>query len=355
MLPVPRRLSELSPGWMTAALCRRWPGVVVRDVRIGSVERGTNTRARAALSFVAGEGPTSVFVKGPGRPVNRMALLALGALATEALLADRGAAFPLEHPILYAGGVDWPRAATIVVTEDVVAAGGKLHDARTPLTLEAARSGLAGLAALHAAHWERQLPASLRHLRAWHLGPAWAAVSVASLARGLRRAADVAGEPLELPGRVGARALGHQFRRSAAIADTGPRTVLHGDPHPGNTYATADGTTGFFDWQLARTGHWSHDVGYFLVGSLEVEDRRRHERALLAWYLEALAGAGVRAPSLEVAWHRYRGTPAFGLATWLHTLAFGTFQAVDVCMATIRRFAAAYDDLGTAQTDVADR
>ncbi len=352
MLPVPRDWSDLSPAWMSAALSRSHPGLVVRDLRIGGVEHGTNSRARVALSLDGGDGPSSVFVKGPGRILHRMALLVLGALTTEALLADAGARFPLEHPAYYGGGVDRRRAASVVVSEDVVASGARPQDARAPLSVDAVRSGLQGLAALHAAYWERPVPGSLGHLRAWRLGPAWGQVSVASLARGLRRAAAARGEPLGLPRGTGARALGHQFRRSAAVAASGPRTVLHGDPHPGNVYVTAGGRTGFLDWQLARLGHWSHDVGYFLAGSLDVDDRRRHERELLAGYLEALARAGVHVPSPDAAWRRYRGTPAFGLATWLHTLSFGTFQPDDVCMATIRRFAVAYEDLGTARSDV---
>ncbi len=352
MVPVPRRWSELTPAWVSAALARRFPGARVYDVRVGDVEHGTNTRARVALSLT-GEGPSSVFVKGPGRPTHRLALLALGALETEARLADAGASFPLEHPAFYAGGVDRWRAACVVVTEDVVESGGRPQDATTPLSVDAVRSGLEGLAALHAAFWERPVPEGIGPLSEWRLGPVLGAVSVASLERGLRRAGRVEGEPLRLPRGIGARELARQFRRSAAIAASGPRAVLHGDPHPGNTYLTAGGVTGFFDWQLARLGHWSHDVGYFLAGSLDVDDRRRHERDLLASYLESLARAGGHRPSFGDAWERYRGTPAFGLATWLHTLSFGTFQRVDVCTATIRRFAAAYEDLGTRHADVA--
>lgn len=129
--------------------------------------------------------------------------------------------------------------------------------------------------------------------------------------------------------------------------------MLHGDPHPGNTYATATGGTGFYDWQLARIGHWSHDVGYFLVGSLDVCARRAHEHELLDSYLEALCRHGVPAGQAAGAWEHYRATPAFGLATWLHTLSFGTFQPVDVCLATIARFATAYEDLETSRSTVA--
>jgi hypothetical protein len=69
---------------MTAALAVRHPGVVVSDVRLGTVRQGTNARARANLTYGRGEGPPSVFVKRAGRLVPRLALRALGALDTEA-------------------------------------------------------------------------------------------------------------------------------------------------------------------------------------------------------------------------------------------------------------------------------
>jgi aminoglycoside phosphotransferase (APT) family kinase protein len=148
--------------------------------------------------------------------------------------------------------------------------------------------------------------------------------------------------------------LERQFRRSAALAATAPITVLHGDPHPGNTYALPGRHTGFYDWQLACTGHWSHDVGYFIVSSLGVDDRRSYERELLTGYVAALRSTGIVGPEPDYAWERYRATPAYGLGTWMHTLSAGSFQPLDACLATIRRFVAAYDDLETARSVVAD-
>lgn len=343
----------MDPAWMTAALRSRLPDVVVEAIDLMPAGDGTNARARASLSCSGRTAPSSVFVKAPGRPAHRVALLALGALATEARLADAGVSLPVEHPVLFGGGVEWGRLATIVVMEDVVAAGSRPLDPRTPLTVQEVRSGLAGLASLHAAHWGRPFPASLGFLRAWRLGPTQRAMSVASLARGLQRARAAATRDVADLSALRARDLGAQFGRSASIAASGPETLLHGDPHPGNAYVTAGGRTGFFDWQLARRGQWSHDVGYFLVGSLDPGDRRRHEEELLEGYLAALERGGVDAPPRRAAWDRYRGTPAFGLATWLHTLSFGTLQPFDVCAEMIRRFAVAYDDLGTASSDVA--
>jgi len=120
--------------------------------------------------------------------------------------------------------------------------------------------------------------------------------------------------------------------------------VLHGDPHPGNTYALPGDVTGLYDWQLVRIGNWSHDIGYFITSSLGVADRRAHERCLLRFYLEGLSRHGTPSPDFEDAWHLYRQTPAFGLGTWLHTLTAGGFQPVELCLATIERFGAAYAD-----------
>lgn len=351
MADVPASIADLTPEWFTAALQPRCPGAVVAKIAIGEIEDGTNRRAPVQLAYDKGDGPASVFVKIHGRPMHRWALVALGALTTEARLAASGIDLPITRPLPYRAEIDRRRLRTIVVMDDVNAGGGRPNDARSPLSVEEVRSGLAGLAGLHAAFWDRRMPAALGFLRPWRLNARWAPVSGANLVRGLgtlRRVSD-----LELASGLTAGLLERQFRRSAILAQTGPLTVLHGDPHPGNTYALPDEQTGFYDWQLARTGHWSHDVGYFMVSSLAVDQRRTHERELLLGYLDALGRLGIEMPDPNAAWERYRATPAYGLGTWLHTLAAGSFQPQDVSVATLRRFAAAYVDLDTATSIVA--
>jgi phosphotransferase family enzyme len=348
VLDVPRSWQDFSPEWMTAAISRHHAGAVVGSVSVGDVADGTNRRARIRLDYESGEGPASVFVKAHGRMLNRLALVALRALEAEAHLAESGVALPLETPEPYAAAVNRRRLEMVVVTEDITLRGGHPNDAATPLDPAEVRSGLDGLARLHAAYWDRPLPPSLSFLRPWRLTRAWTPVSALNLARGLRRVRESGPADL-IPRSLDARTLEAQFRMSAKLAATGPQTVLHGDPHPGNTYAMPGSLTGFYDWQLVRTGHWSHDVGYFLAGSLTPEDRRRHERDLLSGYLDSLGQAGAKtAPSFDEAWDRYRATPAFGLCTWLHTIAAGSFQPIELCVSTLERFAAAYQDLRTA-------
>ncbi len=325
MLSVPRDWSGITPAWLSAALGRPVIRATVHDIA-----DGTNARARVRLQFADDDpAPRCVFVKREGRPINRLALTALGAREAEADLVRHAPELPLEHPAFLAAATDRRRLAAVVVMEDVTLRGGRPNSASSPLSVEQVAAGLAELARLHARHWEAPLPS---FVRPWRLGPGWAPVARAGFARArqkLRR--------LGVPFEVTAAEIERGFRGWAHLAASGPQTLLHGDPHPGNTY-TLGATVGFYDWQLVRSGSWAHDVGYFIGSSLTVADRRRHERELLARYLAALG----RRPA--DAWSLYRRTPVFGLGSWLQTLAAGTFQPLDLCLATIERFAAAYRD-----------
>lgn len=60
-------------------------------------------------------------------------------------------------------------------------------------------------------------------------------------------------------------------------------TLTHGDPRVDNILFAADGAV-LIDWQITGWRNPMHDVGYFLSGSVSVEDRRAHERDLLDSY-----------------------------------------------------------------------
>jgi aminoglycoside phosphotransferase (APT) family kinase protein len=278
--------------------------------------------------------PVAVFVKREGRMINRLALTALRAREAEADLARFGVELPVEHPAFYAGAVDRRRLAAIVVMEDVTGRGGRPNNPVRALTADEVASGLAGLAALHAAYWSQPLPG---FVRPWRVGRQWSAVAWAGLLRARQKLRKL-GQPLG----VELAEIERGFRAWADLAQLGPQTLLHGDPHPGNTY-TIDGTIGFYDWQLVRRGSWVHDVGYFITSSLSLPDRREHERDLLAGYVDALMQRAGHRPGHV--WALYRRTPVYGLGAWLQTIAAGTFQPVDTCLVTIERFAAAYRDL----------
>ena len=98
-----------------------------------------------------------------------------------------------------------------------------------------------------------------------------------------------------------------------------PTTLLHGDPHLGNTYLLPGNRGGLLDWQLMMQGSWAHDVTYLLVTALEPEVRRAHQVDLLLEYLDLLASAGVEeVPSPSEAFEQYRMAALWGLVIgWL--------------------------------------
>jgi aminoglycoside phosphotransferase (APT) family kinase protein len=122
-----------------------------------------------------------------------------------------------------------------------------------------------------------------------------------------------------------------------------PRCVIHGDAHLGNTYVSADGRRLWLDWQMVRRGRPWRDIAWFLIGALEIEDRRSAEGDLLRGYLEQLRALGVCDVTFDAAWSEYRLWPVWGLVAWQGNLdAWG-----QPSLAPLARFAAAAEDLQT--------
>ena len=78
--------------------------------------------------------------------------------------------------------------------------------------------------------------------------------------------------------------------RAAEIVElwnSGPRTLVHGDPHLGNLFVDVAGgdRTGFLDWAMLGRSPGLRDVAYVLCNSIPAEvrerERARLDRALL--------------------------------------------------------------------------
>jgi aminoglycoside phosphotransferase (APT) family kinase protein len=161
---------------------------------------------------------------------------------------------------------------------------------------------------------------------------------------GLERAHDTLPDAVkELTGNTLVGGLWASYLQTLTI---GPQTLLHGDPHIGNTYTLAGGEVGFLDWQVVRRGNWSHDVGYFIQSALDEDDRRRHEAELVEDYRRALDIAPASRPGADDAWLRYRATPVHGLTMWIVTL-LSDVHAPERSLALASRYATAFADLGT--------
>jgi hypothetical protein len=343
-LSIPQGWEEITAEWMTAALADHFPAVEVDDVAVVLRDNGTNRRARLALTYSAGAGPATVFAKAVDPEHADLVALTSG-LYHEPRLFGSGVVLPLDHPAVYTAIIDEDRRDFLMIMEDVVARGADPRDSTRPMTVDQVATGVQGLARMHSRYWGERMTSDP--------APEWvepfltfAGLEYAPLHIAHDRLGDtVAAEILALSG---TELFVDIWARYIGTLTTSPQTLLHGDPHIGNTYVLPDDEVGFLDWQMVRRGNWSLDLGYFLQGALTIENRRQNERHLLEEYRGALELPADEMPTAEEVWLRYRASVAHGLAIWMATLSGGdAWQRPDICLAFAQRYSAAFIDLDT--------
>lgn len=341
---VPADWSDLTPAWMTAALQRDLPGVEVAAVEVVSRDDGTNRRARLGLSYAAGAGPEVVFVKGEGS--FRESHARNGNMFNEPELFARRVRLPVDHPHAYHVAIDRPALDYVIVMEDLTRRGADPRDATRPMSVAQVEDGVRQLAALHSLYWDRvDLSPDLQWLQPWQATPGWRESLAPGVPIGMERAADV------LPRDVlatGSEKLLDLCMRSIGTFGAGRTTLLHADPHIGNTYVLPDDRIGFLDWQVCRRGSWAQDLAYFLVSALTVADRRNSEERLLDAYRDGLTVPESDRPRPDEIRLRYACAHPYGLAVWLATHQSDRAQRPDVCRALIERYAQAFLDSDSA-------
>ncbi len=350
-LPIPERLDDLTPAWLTDAL--RESGELMPGTAVTSAEREIlgegagflGDIARLSLSYAGGEGPATVIAKLPKLSNRAMGEL-LGAYERESCFYDELAGdLPLATPRMYYGDFDrdvaserqefalkladrTPRFLSgrmtqlglwvsgrkkrryILLLEDI--GDAELGDQLTGIPPERCATVLASIARMHARFWNSPalenrfwlIPLSIDARIRNGLFKDSQAVFRERFAHliddGFARALDWAREHGEAAAR--------QLDRGA------PVTMAHCDLRLDNV-AFRDGEPIVFDWQLVRRGPAAYDVAYFLSGAcpdLASED----EAALLRGYLAELEGLGVRDYSFEALERDYH----LGLLTAMQTL-----------------------------------
>jgi sulfur transfer complex TusBCD TusB component (DsrH family) len=345
-LSIPVDWEDVTPAWMTSAIAGRHPDAKVSNVTIVTRDDGTNRRARFGLTYAAGSGPRTVFAKaedGAHREVHARN----GNLFNEVQLFASGVPLGVDHPLVYAAIIDRPGLDWTVVMEDLTARGADPRDATRPMSVEQVANAVRGLARLHSRYWGFSVARhpELAWVQPFEPTEGWQVGLKARIPLGLERAAGAL--PAEVSHHDAEEIVGSLWVRYITSFARGPRTLLHGDPHIGNTYVLPDGDVGFLDWEVARSGHWSHDLGYFVVGALTEEDRRRSEADLVEEYRRSLDVPDDERPSAGEAWLRYRASAAHGLAIWLSTLGTDGWQSRDVSITLARRYSAAFAELDT--------
>lgn len=253
----------------------------------------------------------------------------------------------IEAPRVFGGLFDERSRHFGILMEDLTLRGARFPNATIEVPLESIRNLISNLARLHAGFWQSPrfegnlswLPNRLsggmfpvfdgigRELIRYQVEQH---ASKKDLLRPLGRPVDQLWEDLWTSQRILAK---------------GPCTLLHGDTHVGNTYLLPNGGGGFLDFQLSVRGHWANDVTYLLTTGIAPEERRKHERELIAHYLEELRRHGVaQPPTAEEAWHCHRLAVIWGLVIgWLITPPANYGSAITE--ANISRLVTACQDL----------
>ncbi|MET0661215.1 MAG: phosphotransferase [Steroidobacteraceae bacterium] len=337
-----------SSEWLTQALSRHWPGSIVESAKADSVTIGTTNHYRVHLKYARGAGPASIFIKIQGRLGKRVLLSTMGLLTPETLLQGSVERVPIETPAVYAVAINRMKLDSLIVMEDLTLRGATMNIVTKPFPLERIYRGLDQLARMHGRYWN-SIPPTLRGVKPWKMLFGWRTLALLGGLQGvpkMRKYGVIDVIPPELQVWSSCMWL---TKKAIELSSQGPQTLIHGDTHVGNTYNLPNGDLGFVDWQCVHQGSWSRDIAYFMMCGLDVEDRRRHERDMLRYYLDALAKAGGTPPAWNDLWDAYRNAPAYGLVAWISTLAGDDYQPDAVNLRYIERFGAAYKDLETTR------
>jgi hypothetical protein len=339
METLPTDAADLTPAWMSDVL-----GTEVTDVELLDHAFATNQRAKIGLTYAHdGAGPATVFVKlAPLDPVHREMVGATGMGEREAqFYADVAPTVDLLVPHCFYGASD-DANAFVLVLEDLAARGCRFaSNGEWGVSADAGAVALAQLAAFHA----RFESADERTRVAPWLASERPSMSEAT--SGLMRWVldENAGRLSENYSAIGELYVVHHAWFDH-IWHRGPATYIHGDTHIGNVYLD-DGRVGFLDWGLSRVSTHLRDVSYFMTMSIDIEERRAHERELLQGYLDALRAAGGVDISFDDAWAAHRLHASYTVvATFLAYMpSYAASDGVGLGNALLARCDAALEDL----------
>ncbi len=317
-------------------------GTTVRSVRVLSSDSGTSSRAR--LVVTGKDVPESVFVKIAAQKAATRLMGELGRLGhTEVRFYSQLAPQLSGVPNAYGAAFDAWTGRYLLVLEDLPTQSCEFPDTLHPLSVDQAGLIVELLADLHAAFWNR-LRRDGRGPLGWLYTPSGDVTSLLTgslMNASIKRLAQRTTIPIDT-----GRFIADNYRAVAALIDTPPHTVMHGDAHPGNMYFR-DGKAGLLDWQAVRRGHPSRELAYTLITSLTPEDRRAAQRDLLDDYRRALAAADGPELDPDDLWLRFRQGALYAYVAPLITAGMGGMQVEDIAMEGLRRGVAALDDLDT--------
>lgn len=354
---LPRSYEELTEAWLTQALCRDVGGAQALSATFGPPDNGSSNRRRLTVRYneagVAAGLPEQLFCKASHDLANRMVLGVSGGAKGEVNFYNLFRPhIEMEVPVAYFAAWDPVSCNSLIMLGDITETVESFCDDQTPMSLERAKSQMRLLARLHAAGYAN--PAVQQHLD--HM-PTWEDFYRRScdfgLESGIRKAFHEAHDILPASiNALGEDGMWDRMMQSVARHADLPRTITHGDVHLKNWYVAGNGEMGLSDWQCSNAGHWSRDLIYTIATALTIEDRRRWDRELVAYYLTELARHGGPQVTMEEAWLHCRQQLWSALSWWLVTLCppegLPDMQPRDTTVEFLKRIGTAMDDAGSA-------
>jgi Phosphotransferase enzyme family len=348
---LPRDLAEVTPEWLSGLLANRYPGIEVRDFDVLECKNSHTTKLRVRLDL-------NDVGRRAGIPENVCLKANWSGLRT-GLICEREARFyqliraDLDAPIPTAYYSDWDddgRGNGIVVMDDLGISSGAFGTSDDHLGVDGVATGLETLAVIHGAMWDDP------RLDSWTWLPAsmgtdndteqviqyWNYISL--------NLSDPEYEAV-VPGWVHQKPelMSHLLDELSAYERSrpGPRCLVHGDAHQGNTFLQSNGERLWVDWQLVRKGTPWRDVSYLVLGALTLNERRSADRDLVEHYRQHLAATGATGvPDADEAWQQFMRWPAYGTQAWLGNInRWGQASGVEM----VRRQFAALDDYDTIE------
>jgi hypothetical protein len=349
--PVPavvERPEQLTAAWFDAVLGAAGTPASVERVTAAPVGTGQMAQTlRVRLDRADGH-HTTVIVK-LARPEVASGPLARSAYAKEiAFYAELAARLPVRTPCCHHAAIADDAASFTLVLDDL--AGAVPGDQIAGCPVAHAEAAVVNLAALHGPTWcDAELTG-----RPWLAGDP--SLTPEMLVPVLDLAADQFAERFTGDLEHHERAVLDASRGVLApwmLAASETFAVIHGDYRLDNLLFPVDDPAGVavVDWQTVSIAPAARDLAFFLGTGMAVDDRRRHERDIVATYHEALAGHGVERYSFDQCFGDYRRGMLHGpLIILLGRLtATATDRGDEMFRAMWRRAAAAITDLGTLE------
>lgn len=338
-------VDELTTGWLTEALGLEVTRFETSGVGTGQMGSCFRIRLEGADGL-----PASALLKLPNGDAASRAMVA-GAYRSEVRFYTE---------ILGTVGIHTPRCyATTAVTEDgrfsmllQDMAPASQGDQIAGCTPDQARDAAVNLAGLHGPRWSDPTLLDLEGVTM--SGPEDASLLASVYGPATETFFEQLGDALSAETKqtllgcvevAEAWSLARQSERFGLVHGDYRLDNLLFDPTPGAAAVSA------IDWQTLSLGLPVRDLAYLLGTGLAVEDRRAHERAVVAEYHAALLAYGVTDYPAELCWEDYRFSMVQGPLVSVFGCAYGarTERGDAMFAAMVERSCAAIRDLGTLE------